>query len=229
MLGYLIWQEEGRPAVTLERRTIGGAVFLVLDARGRERRLRRRIDRAVEEMARRGVRRWVVPENWPEAWRRSVAPVPVYPLRRALLSQMLDCLCARQSLDLRNETALLSAPRADEPVRRAAELLSRRCRYLVLQMEGAEGLYQDLWRRFGLSPGMGQGGKPRLQVSFGEPLEGIPALLLGPDCQQRQTVIYGLTACPEAPFPGEQTAAALWSAGALSPEEIRVRAVEFHA
>ena len=69
----------------------------------------------------------------------------------------------------------------------------------------------------------------RTQDGEGEPLEGIPALLLGPDCQRRQTVIYGLTACREAPFPGEQTAAALWSAGALSPEEIRVRAVEFHA
>ena len=70
MLGYLIWREEGRPAVLLGRRMIGGASFLVLEAKGRERLLRRRVDRAVAEMIRRGVRRWVVPENWPPAWRR---------------------------------------------------------------------------------------------------------------------------------------------------------------
>ena len=233
MLGYLYWEPEGSPAAVMEYRDLRGAAFLTLEAQGKERRVRRRVRRALEEMRRRGVRRWVVAENWPRVWREGVTETEVHPLRQALLPVLLEHVCTAESWDLSDAAVLLSAPRVDEAVRRTAELLIRRCRFLLLQMEGAEGLYRALWRRFGLPPGWEQADRLRLQVSFGEPTAGIPALLLGPGCSQKQRVTYQLPPLAEGEEwiarGSEQMAAALWSAGGLSEREIRVRSVEFHA
>ena len=232
-MGCLTWLPEGRPAVSLERRTLYGVSFLVLEAQGQERRIRRKVRSAAAEMRRRGVRRWAVPEGVPEEWRSLMGEVETHPLRQAMLPRLLDHVCASEHWDLANEAVLVSAPRADETVYRAAELLSGRCRYLLLHMDGAEGLYRALWRRFGVPAGTETSRHPCLQVSFGEPLEGIPTLLLGPGCDRRQRVIYELPPCPEPDGSllcrSEEMAAALWSAGAFPASSLRLRSVEFHA
>ncbi len=84
MYGYLRWDPEGRPRVALHPETIGGAAFLTLEARGGEKRLNRRIARAAAAMERAGVRRCVVPENWPSAWLSGLQPVGEAELRRAV-------------------------------------------------------------------------------------------------------------------------------------------------
>ena len=230
MLGYLIWHGAGRPRATPERRAIGGAPFLVLEARGGERRVRRRVRRAVAEMAADGVRRFVLDPTWPAAWREGLPQGEEQELRRALLPKLLDWLSEHEELHLGGATVEISAPRADRPVWEAARLLSRRCRYLRLRMDGADELSRDLWRRYGISAGEG-GGRAALEICFGQPAGDGPALLLGPGCGERQRADYLL---PEPlaervrPYSlTPQLTAALWMCGAVKTEEIRVNSLYF--
>lgn len=231
MLGYLIWHGEGRPRAILERRAIGGAFFWVLEAWGRERRLNRRIRRSLAELASRGVRCCVIPPEWPAAWREGLAEVDEQGLRQALFPHMLDRLAEQGRISLSGATVELSAPWADRPVWEAARVLSRRCRYLRLRMEGAEALRHDLWRRYGIAAG-GEG-PAALQVCFGEPAGAAPALLLGPGCGLRQKAVYTLpeaVSAGVAPYPvTAELVAALWICGAVKTEEIRMQSLDFPA
>lgn len=231
MFGYLIWHGEGRPRAALERRVIGGAWFWVLEARGAQRRLGRRVQRGLQTMADHGVRRWVVDPGWPEIWREGLPEVDEQGLRCALLPQFLDYLSGH-GLGSDGDTAEILAPWADRPVWEAARMLGRRYRYLRLRMEGASALLEDLWRRYGISAG-GGGGPAALQICFGESDGQAPALLLGPGCGRKQRAEYAL---PEtaadglAPYPvTPQLVAALWECGVLKTGEIRLKSLDFHA
>jgi hypothetical protein len=232
MLGYLIWRGAGRPRVVRERRAIGGVWFQVLEVRGRGRRIVRRVRRAVEEMRADGVRRCVAEPDWPAEWGEGLQPVGEERLRCAILPQLLDWLAEQKGLHLSGATVELTAPWADKPVREAARLLSRRCRYLRLDMDGADALREELWRRYGIAAGSA-GSPASLQICFGEPTGDAPALLLGPGCGQLQRVEYTI---PEAltedlnPYPvTPQLVAALWECGAVKTEEIRLKSLDFHA
>ena len=233
MFGYLIWRGEGRPRVILEQRAIGGVTFCVLEARGRERRVTRRVLRALGAMEEWGIRRYVVEPDWPRAWREDLAEVEEDTLRQALFPQLLDWLSAQGRLTLDGAAVELSAPWASRAVWEAARVLSRRCRYLRLRLEGADALRQDLWRRYGIAAGGGGEGPAALQVCFGEPAGDAPALLLGPGCGRAQQAAYAvpesLTAdlgtCPLTP----QLLAALWQCGAVRTEEIRLASLDFPA
>ncbi|MBE6990321.1 MAG: hypothetical protein E7426_06220 [Ruminococcaceae bacterium] len=224
MYGYLIRGGEGRPEAELHPLHLGGVNFLALETRGSGRRLDRRVRRALLEMERRAIRRCVMPTDWPAAWRGRFHPVEERQLRQALLPQLLERFCAQRQICPGISTALLSAPRADAAVWQAAELLSRRCRYVLLDVPEAEKLSSALRHRYGVAAG--HGGFPALQVCFGNPAEGIPAVLLGPDCARRQTVCYELPPLRRAaldPYPvSPQLVAALWAAGALPTAEIGV-------
>ena len=180
-------------------------------------------------MERRGVRRCVMPPHWPAAWRGGLQPVEEQNLRQAVLPRLLEGLCRERRLELGGATALLSAPFAGQGVWAAADLLARRSRYLILSVEGGEELRRQLWRRYGVSPVTA--GHPSLQVCFGQPVERVPALLLGPDCQRRQTVTYGLPARLHRALEGRevtsQLVCALWESGAVPAEEIQVRSLGF--
>ena len=226
MFGYVRCRPDGRAGVTLERTCVGGADFFVLTAAGKSRRAGRRVRRAVEEMRSRGVRRWVAEPGWPEEWSAGLTPVGEQGLRRALLEPVTAAVCRARGLELSGASVLLSAPRADADVLRAAALLAARCRRLRLDVPGGEELERWLLLRWGLSAGGTE--RPALQVCFGACLPGIPAVLLGPECERRQRLRYRLprererTLRPYALTP--QLVAALWEAGVLPPEEIRVEA-----
>lgn len=232
MFGYLSWRPEGRPRIALEPVRIGGVTFLVLDVQGSERRVRRRVRRAVADMERCGVRRCVMPDCWPESWRGELLPVEEQNLRQAVFPQLLERVCRQQDLGLADSTTMLTAPFMSQSVWDAADLLARRSRYLILSVEGGEALRQQLWRRYGISAVSG-GRRPVLQVCFREPVEPVPALLLGPDCGRRQAITYDL---PPERKEGlghweltSQMVSALWESGALPAEEIRVKSLGFHA
>lgn len=232
MLGYLVWHGEGRPRVKWERRSIGGATFCVMEVWGRERRVARRVHRALTELTERGVRRWIIPPGWPDVWRDDLREVEEDGLRQALFPQILDWLSAQGRLSLGRATVELSAPWADGAVWEAARILSRRCRYLRLRVEGDAALRQDLWRRYGIAV-VGEESPASLQVCFGQSAAGVPALLLGPGCGRRQRAEYDL---PEAvsmamgPYPlTPQMVAALWQCGAVKTEDVRLKSLDFPA
>lgn len=231
MFGYLTWHPSGRPRVTLQPAEIGGVIFLALEVQGNGRRLRRRVNRAVADMERCGVRRCVMPSDWPTEWRGGLRPVEEQNLRQKVFPRLLERLCRERHLDLSGATTMLSAPFVGQRVWEAADLLARRSRYLILSVEGGEELRRQLWRRYGISAVAA--GRPALQVCFDEPVEPVPALLLGPDCSRRQTVTYELPARLRETLEGRemtsQLVTALWESGALAAEEIRVRSLGFGA
>ncbi len=230
MFGYLIWHGEGKTRAVLERRAIGGAWFLVLEVWGDQRRLSRRVRRGLRAMEDRGVRRWVMDPAWPEKWRTDVAEVDECALRRALLPRLLDCLI-REGLQLDGAAVELTASRADEAVRHAAAVLSRRCRYLRLRMDGAAELEAELLRRYGIASG---GAAPvALEICFDRPVSGAPVLLLGAGCGKAQKAVYAIPGRvteglrPYALTP--QLVAALWECGAVKTGDIRLKSLDFHA
>ena len=216
MYGYV---EEGKRA-GVERRQVLGMwfIFAALPTEGLFlRRRRRRVWRALQKM---GVRRAVMsPELTQEASRWGIAPVEVFPLRRALLGQLLDLMPP-----LQGKTATLTAPCLTTDVETAACELARRGRYLRLEMErGGETLAAILYRRFGLTAG--GVGEAALTVSFLGRAEGR-SLYLGEDCGAYQEVTYEVeTPEKEGIKPQEMLLAALFEGGYLPKEAILVKTI----
>lgn len=216
MYGYI---EEGKVAA-MERRQVLGMwfVFAALPTEGLFcRRRRRRVWRALQTM---GVRRAVMGEELAEeASQWGISPVEVFPLRRALLRQLLDLMPP-----LQGKTAALAAPCLTTDVETAACALARRCRYLRLNMErGREELAQILYRRFGLT--VSGGAEAALTVCFHRTAEGR-CLYLGEDCARHQGVTYQVEKLEkEGIKPQEMVLAALFEGGYLPKEAILVKTI----
>lgn len=232
MFGYFVWEPEGRPRILLRPAEIAGVTFLALEARGGEKRLGRRMDRALAAVERAGIRRCVMPENWPASWRRELLPVEEAGLRQAVFPRLLERFCRERRLEPDKSAAMLSAPFVSRAVWEAADLLARRSRYLILSVEGGGALSRELLRRYGVSP-VTAGRRPAFQVCFGEPAAPVPALLLGSGCGRRQTVTYRLPARLEEALASRdvpaQLVAALWESGAVETREIGVVSLGFPA
>lgn len=209
MYGYI---EEGAPAMPEPRRIAGGwFVWGRLPLRGAfSRQKRRRFWHRMQQM---GVHCAVLPDAAAEeAARYGITPVPVHPLRRALLEELLlhaPALCGR--------TVRLSAPYVSAEVARAALILAQRARYLDLQVgQGRDALARQLQQRFGLA--VGAVGEVTLTVCFHGAAQGR-CLCLGEDCEKYQQVVYRAegTAITE-----ERLLAALFDGGYLKKEEIHI-------
>ena len=151
------------------------------------------------------------------AARQGIDPVPVLPLRLALLDGLLDALCG-DTLS-RAAVCLRCGVGGEEAARRAADVLARRARYI--RLEGRDpGLSALLLRRWGVSPG--DGGLPVvLTVCTGHSAGSVdgPALYLTDDCARVQAVTYSAPPLPETLL------AALTEAGKWQTSEIRVASV----
>lgn len=226
MFGYLTWERFGKPGVMLNQRMICGVPFLTLEVSGESRRVRRRVLRAAGQMKRMGVRRCVMPEDWPAAWETGFHPLGEEKLRQALLPQLLNRFCEERGLLLEQSTTQLCAPRPNQAVWAAAKLLAQRSRHLILSVEGGDALRQALLREYGLSAG---GGRASLQVCFATPSYPVPALLLGSDCRSRQPVRYGLDPSwteKLADYPlTPQLLTALWESGGIPSSAVRIRSI----
>ena len=203
-----------------EQRQVLGMWFLwaTLPTEGLFHRTRRR--RIWRTLQRACVRRAVMPPALvEEAARWGIAPVEVYPLRRALLPQLLDLLPS-----LQGNTAALTAPCLTTDVENAACELARRGRYLHVEMEqGGEALAAILYRRFGLT--VGGVGERLLTVCFGGRKEGR-CLCLGENCGEYQEISYKVEKLEEAGIkPQEMLLAALFEGGYLPKEAILVKSI----
>ena len=181
---------------------------------------RRRAVSCLRQLYASGVRRGVFEnENMAVlAARCGIEPVPVLPLRLAVLEQLLDALCIG---GLRTAAVYLRCGVGGEiAARRAAAVLARRARYIRLDEGDPAGLTELLLRRWGVSPGDG-GLTPALTVCTGHdaPEADGPVLYLTEDCARVQPVTYN---CPVLP---ETLLAALLAADKCQPSEIHVASV----
>lgn len=220
MYGYV---EEGKCACLVPRQVAGVWLLWMTLPRGgafchlRRRKLWRRLRAS-------GVRRAVLPRHLiEEAADYGIYPVEVYPLRRGLLPQLLDC-CG----SLRGKTVRLQAEFVTAEVQWAAEELALRARYLDLQAgQGSEQLAAYLQRQYGLA--VGAVGAAALTVCFHGTAEG-KCLHLGEDCAARQTVAYHVDALQDADIAAdEQLIAALFALGAVEKEQIHIKSIASNA
>ena len=221
MYGYVV---EGR-AGGMEMRQIGGMWFccLTLPAGGGFIALRRR-RKWWRKLQKAGVRRAVLPAHLTaEARQWGIVPVEVYSLRRALLSQLLDC-CP----PLQGKAARLTAPYGTAAVGAAADILAQRARYVDLQVErGGEALAEHLQRRYGLA--VGAVGTVALTVDFGSGSMGR-CIHLGEDCAEHEEVRYRVeTLSAMSIAVEEQLLSALWEGEYIKKEEIQVETILFNA
>ncbi len=189
-------------------------------AAGRSFFARRRVGAYLRRLYASGVRRGVFEdENMAAlAARCGIAPVPVLPLRLALLDQLLDALCID---GLPAAAVYLHCGRGGEAAaRQAAAVLARRARYIRLDEGDPAGLTDLLLRRWGVSPGDG-GLTPALTVCTGRDAPTIdgPVLYLTDDCARVQSVTYASPSLPEPLL------AALTAADKCQPSEIHVASV----
>ncbi len=220
MYGYVIWGDY--PVLT--RQQVAGVWFTVavVPQKGFLARYRRR--RVLHMLHRWGVTRCVLPsEITEEAAGFGLLPVAVYELRRAMLPQLLE-----MQGDLRHSTALLRAGHVSPAVYDAALVLARRVRYLSLDTGGGtETLARELRMRLGLC--VGGVGRPAVTVSFGGAPSGS-TICLGEDCRRYQRLEYSLTEEKLGTWPlSEQLLAALFEAGGIKKEEIRVKTIVTNA
>ena len=167
-----------------------------------------------------GIRRGVFEDERMAAMaaRYGIDPVPVLPLRLALLDRLLDALCID---GLPAAAVYLRCGRGGEAAaRQAAAVLARRVRYIRLDEGDPAGLTDLLLRRWGISPGDG-GLTPALTVCTGHDASAVtgPVLYLTDDCARVQSVTYGSPALPEPLL------AALTAADKCQPSEIHVASV----
>lgn len=167
-----------------------------------------------------GVRRGVFEDERMAAMaaRYGIDPIPVLPLRLALLDRLLDALCID---GLPAAAVYLRCGRGGEAAaRQAAAVLARRVRYIRLDEGDPAGLTELLLRRWGISPGDG-GLTPALTVCTGHDASAVtgPVLYLTDDCARVQSVIYGSPSLPEPLL------AALTAADKCQPSEIHVASV----
>ena len=220
MYGYVIWGDY--PVLT--RQQVAGVWFTVavVPQKGFLARYRRR--RVLHMLHRWGVTRCVLPsEITEEAAGFGLLPVAVHELRRAMLPQLLE-----MQGDLRHSTALLRAGHVSPAVYDAALVLARRVRYLSLDTGGGtETLARELRTRLGLC--VGGVGRPAVTVSFGGAPSGS-TICLGEDCRRYQRLEYSLTEEKLGTWPlSEQLLAALFEAGGIKKEEIRVKTIVTNA
>lgn len=149
MLGWLCWSGGRERAGRAE---MAGLPVLRVPVRRKEGTpewlLRRRVRAAGRTLARAGVRRVILPEDFPYGGLlagEGVFPVETLPLWRALAAEL-----AWRALQRRGVPAGSVAVRADAltgEVRRTVETLLRRCRTVSLDAPDPEGAYARVLRR----------------------------------------------------------------------------------
>ena len=181
---------------------------------------RRRAGAYLRHLYASGVRRGVFEDERMAAMaaRYGIDPIPVLPLRLALLDRLLDALCID---GLPAAAVYLRCGRGGEAAaRQAAAVLARRVRYIRLDEGDPAGLTDLLLRRWGISPGDG-GLTPALTVCTGHDASAVtgPVLYLTDDCARVQSVTYSSPSLPEPLL------AALTAADKCQPSEIHVASV----
>ena len=219
MIVYMDWgrrtEAEVRTAAGLPLwvLTVGDGVFA-----------RRRGARLLDGLWARGARHCICRDAALEALAGAAGlrPVPVLPLRLALLERLLAVRCPG---GLAERAAVLRCGRGgEETARRALEVLARRARCVRLDMERPEALAEELLYRWGVAEG--DGGRPvAVTVVCGEAAwpEAGPVVDLTEACGARQALVWTSPRAEGLPVPvGEALAAALTDTGKWKISDIHI-------
>lgn len=230
MLGWIQWNPRGLPRIRHRVELLHGMPLCRVEIGGRNSPLLRLLLRREEKLLRRaGVREGVWDRRLPPALRMDLAEMEVMSLRRAMLPALLEQAFRQKRMTGQTASVRLTAEGTSLPVYWAAQLLTRRVRYLHLDTgEGQAALEDWLLKRYGLACG---GAPATLEVTLRR--EGnASALLLGENCGE-QAVEYILPPALEGVIPagseGEGLLAALYRQERLRPGELSVGRIHFTA
>ena len=228
MLGWLCWSERRERAGRAE---MAGLPVLRVPVRRKngtpEWLLRRRVRAAGRTLARAGVRRVILPEEFPYGELlagEGVFPVETLPLWRALAAEL--AWRALRERGAGGEGAAVCADALTGEVRRTVEALLRRCRTVSLDAPDPEGVYARALRRsLGAALRTGDAGaEVRLLFARREP-ERAGDIPLYPGAEGPKAALQ-LPEAWEARMPKgaqrEGVIAALLAAGRLQREEIAI-------
>lgn len=228
MLGWLCWSERRELAGRAE---LAGLPVLRVPVRRKngtpEWLVRRRVRAAGRALARAGVRRAILPEEFPYGGLlagEGVFPVETLPLWRALAAEL--AWRALRERGAGGEGAAVCADALTGEVRRTVEALLRRCRTVSLDAPDPEGAYARALRRsLGAALRTGDAGaEVRLLFARREP-ERAGDIPLYPGAEGPKAALQ-LPEAWEARMPKgaqrEGVIAALLAAGRLQREEIAI-------
>lgn len=220
MLGMLCWS---RGRVRLKQTRILGLPVLQAQLQAGGYWEEQRLDRAARMLARRGVRRMLPARDfngWHILERRGLVPVDPLPLYRAMAAELTLAVLKNRGLEVSCAAVALVGERVDGDLVRAARALCPRVRTLVLEVGyGRERLARELYWEFGAAVSVGT--QADVRVRFSGPAQTGELALCG------QVELLGLELeTPGLELPEEleplPLLAALWQAGLLRLEELRV-------
>lgn len=179
LFGRLVFSPEGRERV--ERREIYGLPVLQVRVRPGGWLERRRLRRSAKRLARAGVRRVLVPQdfqNWSVLERWGLRRVEPAPFLRFFAPQIVLAALNRRGIAPNTATVALRGQRVDRDMARAAQLLCPLVRQVAISApRGGEELSQWLRREYGL-PVQPDGAQVSLAVYFDPEGAGEEDLLL---------------------------------------------------
>lgn len=228
MLGWLCWSEGRERAGRAE---LAGLPVLRVPVRRKNRTpewlVRRRVRAAGRALARAGVRRAILPEEFPYGALlagEGVFPVETLPLWRALAAELAWRELQRRGVPAGSVTVCADAITGE--VRRTVETLLRRCRTVSLDAPDPEGAYaRVLRRRLGAALRTGDAGAEVRLLFVRRGPERAGDIPLYPGAEGPKAALR-LPEKWEARLPEgtqrEQIAAALLAAGRLRREEIAI-------
>lgn len=207
----------------LTRMTVEGLPMRRLDV-GRGIFARRKALRLLLRLHDSGVRQCVCGAETllPLAQEAGITQYPVWPLRLALLDELMALRCPA---GLQNTAvALRCGSGGEETARAALAALARRARYVRLDMEDPAPLAAELLYRWGIAAGDG-GRRLALTVVCGDVREDTegPTIYLTEDCGARQTPVWTSPRVAALPVPvTEPLAAVLTAAGKWQISDIHI-------
>ena len=218
MLGVLCWAADG---VRLERVEVLGLPVLKVSLPAGGVWAKRRMKKAARLLVRHGVRK-ILPTKGFDSWevpvRCGLRPVDPLPLYRSMGAELALAALVVRGVDPSRAVVALAGEYADGDLVRTAQRLCPRVRMVVPVLEqGGEQLARDLYLRFGAAVDLET--QSDLCVRFcGARKAGELVLCAEPD-------LIGLrldASVPETELEKLPLLTALWQAGRLKQEEIRV-------
>lgn len=225
MLAVVCWRSGANGSRPVRDGLLGLPVWR-LEVDQRSRLARHRLARGLRRLSDKGVRRVLLPEDFPyrpQMEKAGLAPVGAEGLYGVLAGPLTLAALSDRGEAPHRAAVTLCGSRADEDLVRAACVLCPRVKRLTLCVErGGQGLAARLYREYGAAVELGVVGQG-LQVCFDEAHDGTALDVHRPRLLMPELVlsVSGLELPPD--WEADCVLAALWQGGRLDPGRIELR------